>query len=111
TSPFRSHWRDEVATTGLPADERAQARSLIEDQHCRRGYARTLGRIEHLRDPERRFGQQAHRAMRGGVIGGVCCADHYRAGTSHLPPLVRYVSTSSPPSIPPLSPHYPRRSG
>src|SRR5215831_2132834 len=31
TSPFRSHWRDEVATTGLPADERAQARSLIED--------------------------------------------------------------------------------
>jgi hypothetical protein len=35
TAPFRSHWHDEVATTGLRADERAQARSRIEDQHCR----------------------------------------------------------------------------
>src|SRR5262249_44378963 len=30
TSRFRSRRRAEVATTGLPADERAQARSLIE---------------------------------------------------------------------------------
>src|SRR6516165_790831 len=48
TAPFRSHWHDEVATTGLPADEGAQARSRIEDQHCRLGHARTLGRTEHL---------------------------------------------------------------
>ena len=76
TGRFRSRWRDEVATPGLRVDERAQVRSRIEDRHCRRGHARTLGRIEHLRDPERRFGQQAHHAMRGGVGGGVCCAGH-----------------------------------
>src|SRR5262249_61141374 len=46
---FRSRWRDEVATTGLPAAERAQARALIEDQHWRWGRPRTLGRSEHLR--------------------------------------------------------------
>src|SRR5262249_18150702 len=35
TARFRSHWHDEVATTDLLVDERAQARPLIEDQHCR----------------------------------------------------------------------------
>src|SRR5262249_39458526 len=35
TGPFRSHWHDEVATTGLRVDERAQVRSRIEDQYCR----------------------------------------------------------------------------
>src|SRR5262245_37563911 len=34
-SRFRSRWHDEVATTGLLVDERAQARSRIEDQRCR----------------------------------------------------------------------------
>src|SRR5437899_12488675 len=50
TGPFRSRLRAAVATTGLRVDERAQARSLFGDRHCRRGYARTLGRIEHLLD-------------------------------------------------------------
>jgi hypothetical protein len=45
TGRFRSRWHGEVATTGLLIDERAQARARIEDQHCRRGYAQTLGRI------------------------------------------------------------------
>ena len=35
TGPFRSHRHHEVATSGLLAYERAEARSLIEDQHCR----------------------------------------------------------------------------
>ena len=35
---------------------------------------RSVG-IEHVRDSERRFGQQAHHARRGGVSGGVCRAD------------------------------------
>src|SRR6266545_1009725 len=42
---FRSRWHAEVATTGLLVDERARARARIEDQHCRRGHARTLGRM------------------------------------------------------------------
>src|SRR5262249_20405585 len=46
---FRSRRHAEVATTDLRVDEPAQARARIEDQHCRRGRARTLGRIEHLR--------------------------------------------------------------
>jgi hypothetical protein len=95
TSRFRSRRRDEVATIGLLVDERAQARSLIEDQHCRQEYAQTLGRIEHLRDPERRFGQQGRHATRGGVSGGVCFADRYRESQRHLPRRVRWVSTSS----------------
>jgi hypothetical protein len=66
TAQFRSRRRDEVATTGLPAGERAQARVLNEDQHCRRGRARTLGRTEHPRESERRFGQRARPATRGG---------------------------------------------
>ena len=35
TGRFRSHWHDEVAIRGLPADERVQARSPIEDRYCR----------------------------------------------------------------------------
>jgi len=50
TGRFRSRWRDEVATTGLLVDERARARARIEDQYCRRAYARTRGRPEHLRE-------------------------------------------------------------
>src|SRR5262249_3394116 len=46
TDRFRSRWHAEVATTGLPADERAQARSPIVDQHCLPGHARTRGRPE-----------------------------------------------------------------
>src|SRR5262245_19686872 len=38
---FRSRWHAEVATTGLLIDERVQARARIEDQHWRRGDART----------------------------------------------------------------------
>src|SRR5262249_49930618 len=89
TGRFRSRRRDEVATTSLPAGERAQAQALIEDQHCRSGRARTLGRSEHLRESERRFGQQAHHAKRGGVIGGVCPADRCREAPRHPPRRVR----------------------
>src|SRR5215471_5903068 len=35
TGRFRWHWHDEVATTGLLVDERAQAPARIADQHCR----------------------------------------------------------------------------
>jgi hypothetical protein len=35
TGRFRSRWHDEVATTGLLGDDRAQAQSRIEDQYCR----------------------------------------------------------------------------
>jgi hypothetical protein len=35
TGRFRSRWHDEVATTGLLVDERAQVRSRIEDRYCR----------------------------------------------------------------------------
>ena len=48
TSRFRSRSRDQVATTDLLVDERAQVRAGIEDQHWRRGHARTLGRSGHL---------------------------------------------------------------
>jgi len=47
---FRWRWRDEVATRDLQVDARVQAQSLIEYRRCRRGHARTLGRIEYLRN-------------------------------------------------------------
>ena len=43
TGPFRSQWHGEVATRGLLADERAQARALFENRCRRGGHARTLG--------------------------------------------------------------------
>ena len=83
TGRFRSRRRDEVATTCLRADERAQARSLFEDRHCRRGHARTLGRPEHLLDCRQRFGQQDRHANRGGVVGGGCFAGRSSEGPRH----------------------------
>src|SRR5262249_60003073 len=83
-------WRSpaEAATTGLLVDERAQARARIEARHCRQGCARTLGRIEYLRESQRRFGQQARHATRGGEIGGYF-ADRYQQGSTCFPLPVR----------------------
>jgi hypothetical protein len=77
TGRFRSRRRDEVATTCLRADERAQARSLFEDRHCRRGHART--RFGQQRQPRRRG---RRRLLCGSILGRSETSDRF-VGSPH----------------------------
>jgi hypothetical protein len=89
TGRFRSRRRDEVATTSLPAGERAQAQVLARINTADEGaLERSVGAnsFETLNDG---LVSKPRHAKRGGVSGGVFPADRCQEAPRHPPRRVR----------------------